>query len=171
MKDEEILELGADGTFSIPSPSKKAIKETKPLVPTKTAVVAPSKPVTPKVTATPPKPTEPEPTPKKEAVKASSTTEPQKTKTTDVHDLLNSVSPGEYKVYRDGTTVNVIVCLQDEQKVSSMSMTDTQIRLLISDTIPKELIVPLPMTVNPQTATCRTFKSFVTLQATVSSSQ
>ena len=81
------------------------------------------------------------------------------------------MSPGEYKVYRDGTTVNVIVCLQDEQKVSSMSMTDTQIRLLISDTIPKELIVPLPMTVNPQTATCRTFKSFVTLQATVSSSQ
>ena len=169
MKDEEILELGADGTFSIPSPSKKAtIKEAKPLQqPTKT-VPPPSKPAAVTTPKAPETVKAPEPPPKKETVKVP---EPQKTKTNDVHDLLNSVSPGEYKVYRDGSTINVIVCLQDEQKVTSMSMTDNQIRLLISDTIPKELVVPLPMSVNPQTASCRTFKSFVTLQVTVSSSQ
>ena len=162
MKDEEILELGSDGTFSIPSPTKKAtLKEAIPVPsqPTKSAPPPSKAAVTPKATV------EPKVT---ETVKAP---EPQKPKTNDVHDLLNSVSPGEYKVYRDGSTINVIVCLSDEQKVTSMSMTDKQIRLLISDTIPKELIVPLPMSVSPQTAVCRTFKSFVTLQATVSSSQ
>ena len=81
--------------------------------------------------------------------------------------MLKSVGAGEWKVYREGSTVHVIVCLENGQQVVSLSMTEKVLLLHLAAPANSELKVSLPVEVEPSTAQSRTHGNYVTVQVAV----
>jgi hypothetical protein len=131
--DNDIIELGEDGTFEIPSPPKPSLlsRQRDNLQP------------------------EPEPQPENEDSAGS-------TGATTAIDVLESLGSGEYKIFKNSTkrTIDVIVRLPDGE--SSNGIFAASNLLTIQLVGGKSISIELPDKVLPTTAASKFFQTFIT---------
>jgi hypothetical protein len=172
LNDEEILEIGADGSFNIPSPEKKKIEQTRN-APKPTPAPKPIPAQTPKPAPAPAAATAAAAAPTTTTATAAPATKtvPTKAPAVDQKDQVQGttftdVAPGEFKVYRNESTINIILCLEASQKVETVSMTETEVFVCIQNSS-NEIRITLPVPILPNSATCRTHQNYVTIQASL----
>jgi sarcosine oxidase gamma subunit len=151
MADDDVLELGADGTFEIPSPKKKPKPAPEPKVVTKVCNKTDDSAATtkaPSVTVN-----------KSEAVAVST---PKKS-------VLDDIGPGEFKVYRakDNKALHVIVRVEEGQTAEKVEISENKLYIGIKGAN-KEIVVDLPQNVRPETASSKTYKDYVTIEVSYS---
>jgi hypothetical protein len=151
MADDEVLELGADGTFEIPSPVKKAKPVSVPKVVTK---------IDDKTDDSGAKATVSSGNVKKDDVA---------TVCTQKLSVLDDIGPGEFKIYqaKDKKTLHVIVRLEDGQTTEKVEISENKLYIGIKGAS-KEIVVELPQNVRPDTASSQTYKDYVTIEVSYS---
>ena len=78
--------------------------------------------------------------------------------------VLDYVGPGEFKIFRNQSsgTVYALVCLQDDECVKSVSISQNSILIeLIGN---KKTEIPLSVPVNASTAVSKQFRKYITVQ-------
>ena len=78
--------------------------------------------------------------------------------------VLDYVGPGEFKIFRNQSsgTVYGLVCLQDDECVKSVSISQNSILIeLIGN---KKTEIPLSVPVNASTAVSKQFRKYITVQ-------
>lgn len=79
---------------------------------------------------------------------------------------LNSVGPGEYKVFRNKATgtIYVLICLQDNEFVSVVNVSRNAIMIDLGCN--GQLDLPLPCSVDSGTAISKSFNKYITVEMT-----
>lgn len=129
MDSSDIIEIGEDGTFEIPKPTKKPVKmQTEIFI---------------------------------EKVKPNKEAEKELQQPTSV---LDSISSGEYKIFRSKSTgmVDVIVHLQEDENLKEVNV--SQYAILIDLQGGKDLQIPLPFQVASNTAESTMYQKYITIR-------
>lgn len=78
--------------------------------------------------------------------------------------LLDSVSAGEYKIFRNKVTamINIIICLKDDEQLKLLNVAQNAVYVELENG--KELHIPLSLPVISSTALSKVFQKYITIQ-------